>query len=331
MSWGWGPFGVSYYTGGYWHNHHYWHHRHYGRWGPRGYRPRHYARHGRDHGRYAGGGGHRPSPYRRHDNLYRDGRQRARVAETRDIQPRTPVSRDRFVAGRNKDGRIRTEPVSRSELRTKADVRDANFKASQSRLFADNSGSVYRKKTGNTVSKNAISRSSSKAPVKAAKSRTMPSPPAKGTAVSRNDNGRKQVRAAEKKYPASPSRAVKAPPQKQSRVQDPRQAKAPQQKQSRVQEPRQAKATLRKQSRVQEPRQAKATLRKQSRVQEPRQAKAPQQKQSRVQEPRQAKAPQQKQSRVQEPRQAKAPQQKQSRVQKQRQAKASPQKRDRNR
>ena len=299
LSWGWGPFGVSYYTGGYWHHHHHWHHRHYGRWGPHGYRPRHYARHGRDHGRYAGGGGHRPSPYRRHDNLYRDGRQRARVAETRDIQPRTPVSRDRFVAGRNKDGRIRTEPVSRSELRTKADVRDANFKASQSRLFADNSGSVYRKKTDNAVSKNAISRSSSKAPVKAAKSRTMPSPPAKGTAVSRNDNGRKQLRAAEKKYPASPSRAVKAPPQKQSRVQDPRQVKAPQQKQSRVQEPRQVKA--------------------------------PQQKQSRVQEPRQVKAPQQKQSRVQEPRQAKAPQQKQSRVQKQRQAKASPQKRDRNR
>jgi len=55
LSWGWGPFGLSYYSGGYWHHNHYWHHRHYGRWGPGGYRPRpvHYGHHGYGRNRYA--------------------------------------------------------------------------------------------------------------------------------------------------------------------------------------------------------------------------------------------------------------------------------------
>ena len=40
LSWGWGPFSVGYYSGGYWHHNHYWHHRHHGRWGPGRYRHR---------------------------------------------------------------------------------------------------------------------------------------------------------------------------------------------------------------------------------------------------------------------------------------------------
>ncbi|NNK98454.1 MAG: hypothetical protein HKO88_05345 [Xanthomonadales bacterium] len=170
VSWGWGPFSLSYYSGGYWHRHHYWHHRHYGYWGPRGYRhrPAHYRnghrryahdryRHGsgrhRDYDRYSNGG-HRSGGNQRHDNLYRDGRQRARVVDTRD---RRTGTRDRYsgaarqanyLAGgeqrqRNYSGvkgpeRNRTGPVRSAELRDKASVRDASFNANRNRRAADN-------------------------------------------------------------------------------------------------------------------------------------------------------------------------------------------------
>ena len=145
FGWNWGPFNAHYYSGGYWHNNHYWHHRYYGHWGPRGYRPRHYARnhyrgHGRRndrHGNYghgydgrrdrdygndgrygAGRGGEdrgrggRGSGYRQgDDNLYRDTRQRALIADSRDNARRTPGD------GRSTDGPNRvgyTAPSSKS-------------------------------------------------------------------------------------------------------------------------------------------------------------------------------------------------------------------------
>ena len=176
LSWGWGPFSVGFYSGGYWHHNHYWHHRHYGHWGPRGYRPRHYGHRGygrdrygyRGHGRSdndrggnrRGGAGHGPAPRQRNDNLYRDDQQRARIARTRDNQPRTPARRDRdsrqayntdpvdnrarIPGGKSKAGRSRKEPIRPSEMRAKADVRDANFEARNNRLLADNNGRVYR-------------------------------------------------------------------------------------------------------------------------------------------------------------------------------------------
>jgi hypothetical protein len=154
LSWGWGPFGVSYYTGGYWHQNHYWHHRHYGRWGPGHYRPRHYGH--RDYGRdrYAHKGD------RRRDQ-----------------------GRDQ---GRNGRGRSRIEPVRPSDLRQKANIRDANHAARQTLLLADSSGNVYRKadrgpdhRTGRRTDRNDADRRSSKL-AKGAKHRTMPVVPPTG-------------------------------------------------------------------------------------------------------------------------------------------------------
>lgn len=82
LSWGWGPFDFTYWTGGYWHQRHHWYHRHYSYWGPHGYRPRHHYHRPPGHG-----GGHRPHPYQRHSNLYADSRQRAPVRRTRDREP----------------------------------------------------------------------------------------------------------------------------------------------------------------------------------------------------------------------------------------------------
>ncbi|MGB7451828.1 MAG: hypothetical protein WBM36_06855 [Lysobacterales bacterium] len=190
LSWGWGPFNVSYYTGGYWHQNHYWHHRHHGRWGPGRYRhrPSHHRRGhdryaysghrrgGRDGGRdrYDGryddrrydnsrdrGGYSRPRDGGQNYNLYRDESQRARVTKTRDKQP---ITSNRYAAdsrridykgsdgqrvqsytGKRKTERNRTGPVSTSELRSKARVRDVNHESSRSLLLADNSGKVYSK------------------------------------------------------------------------------------------------------------------------------------------------------------------------------------------
>ena len=191
LGWGWGPFSISYYSGGYWHRNHYWHHRHYGRWGPRGYRhrPAHhgnrgnrYAHHGNnrggsgrdDFGRHDSGrnnngrddygrndnGRHRSDSRERNDNLYRDNSQRAKVADTRDNQPRPPGRqskntrqanyasangmRQKSYSGLKKGESNRAGPVRTSDLRMKADVRDVNARASRGMLLADNSGKVYR-------------------------------------------------------------------------------------------------------------------------------------------------------------------------------------------
>ena len=146
LSWYWGPFSVNYYSGGYWHHHHRWHHRHYGYWGPRGYRP--------GHGHYAhrrpGYGGHRPVPYQRHSNLYRDARQHARVVRTHDRTPRTrdfyrsDAKAARQANWRRADDRAKAPdkrlaksrpvgkpgPVSRSELAGKAASRKLAYQPS---------------------------------------------------------------------------------------------------------------------------------------------------------------------------------------------------------
>ena len=189
LSWGWGPFSIGYYSGGYWHHNRSWYHRHHGRWGPGRYRHRPYHRRGHDryahHGnrrggrdRYDGryddrrydndngrgrdrGGNSRPRGDRENYNLYRDGSQRASVANTRDRQTRrsdryagdtrrvnTTTTNGRRVqsyVGKNKSERNRLGPVSTSELRSKARVRDVNREANRSTLLADNSGRVYSK------------------------------------------------------------------------------------------------------------------------------------------------------------------------------------------
>ena len=170
LSWGWGPFSVSYYSGGYWHQNHYWHHRHYGRWGPGHYRPRHYGRRGHGRDRYANHGDGR------RDSGRRDGR--------RD-NGRGDRDRDN---GRGDRGRGRTEPIRPSELRRKANVRDANYAAKRDLLLADNSGKVYRKADrvpDRNAGRNEATRRSTR-PDKGTKRRTMPVPPASDKGVGKN-------------------------------------------------------------------------------------------------------------------------------------------------
>jgi len=145
LGWYWGPFSVNYYSGGYWHHHHHWYHPHYGYWGPRGYRP--------SHGHYAhrrpGYGGHRPVPYQRHSNLYRDSRQPARVVRTHDREPgtrdfyrpdvrasRQDAAPDRPIRDKSADRRFAKDrfaapakPVSRADLSAKAASRKLTYKA----------------------------------------------------------------------------------------------------------------------------------------------------------------------------------------------------------
>lgn len=199
LSWGWGPFSVGYYSGGYWHHHHHWHHRHYGRWGPGRYRhrPSHHRRGhdryahngnrhgGRDNGRGGKGGGRdgggdrydgrydddrydnsrdrggnsRPRDNGQNNNLYRDGSQRAKIANTRDRQARPPnryADNTRVVkstggdgkqirnyAGKSQKAKSRIAPVTPSELSSKARIRDINQQAYRNKLLADNNGNVY--------------------------------------------------------------------------------------------------------------------------------------------------------------------------------------------
>ena len=255
LSWGWGPFSVGYYTGGYWHHSHYWHNRYYGRWGPGGYRPRpvHYGRHGYGRNRYGhngygrggygrsgdgrsndgrsndgrsgdgriGEGGRRANARERNSNLYRDGAQRARIADTRDNQPRTPGglagftkqqnyssasgSRKQKYAGQNKAG-----PVSSSDLRVKADVRNANFKASRSNLFADNSGNVYRKADSTPDRNTIISRSNSSA--KSTKNKTTPSTRNSGNDYRKADRNRDRNDVISRSSPSAKSTKNKTTP-----------------------------------------------------------------------------------------------------------------------
>jgi hypothetical protein len=164
LSWGWGPFRVGFYSGGYWHRHHAWHHRHYGRWGPGGYRPRpvHY--------------GHNininnpnininnPNISTRDNNLYRDKAQRANVAQTRDFRPGSQEARDRSsladrsgsrdqVAGMDRPGSASNRPASGSvspgDLRNQASgLGSTRPSTAQNNVFTDKSGNVYRQTDG---------------------------------------------------------------------------------------------------------------------------------------------------------------------------------------
>ena len=186
LSWAWGPFSVGYYPGGYWHRNHHWYQPYYGYWGPGRYRS-HYGHHGRDryahndyrrdrHDRYDGryddsrydnsrdrGDNYRPRDGERNDNLYSNDFQHATVASTRDKQIRATNRYagqtgntnldDRRVAaydGRTKPGNKRAAAVSPSELRSKAQLRDVNFKEKNSNLLTDNSGKVYSKSNRKT-------------------------------------------------------------------------------------------------------------------------------------------------------------------------------------
>jgi len=163
--WGWDPFYTSYWSGGYWHQHHHWHHRHYSYWGPRGYRPRPapYAHPGYDRGYAArrNRDGYRDSHGGRNDNLYRSPGQRARFADAQ-VGQRPPNAaharsgryEDRVVGipGRERQGRgdaasagNRNDRVAASDLRLKARIRDANQAAARNLLVADDSGKVQRK------------------------------------------------------------------------------------------------------------------------------------------------------------------------------------------
>jgi len=168
--WGWAPYHTSYWSGGYWHQHHHWHHRHYGYWGPRGYRPRPapYAHRGHDRS-HGAPRGQEPYPNRyserrgRHDeNLYRSTDQRARLADQRDF--RRPSNAPRYGPARRGDpvtgqagprqqrrddsvfARNGNDRVTPSDLQLKARVRDANQAAVRSLMVADPDGKV-RKKT----------------------------------------------------------------------------------------------------------------------------------------------------------------------------------------
>jgi hypothetical protein len=240
LSWGWGPFYVSYFTGGYWHHSHYWHHRHYGYWGPRGYWPRHYGRNRYGHRAYAyndygrngrgrnAGDGYRSDSYQRNSNLYRDGTQRARVVNTRDKQPRIPAgrvgdtrktkymassgSRDQKKAkpvktGYRQPGPTKTAPVRTSDLRRKANVRDANFEASRNKLLADNSGNVRRKTESADIASSRPAQKRVAATREKQRSSPVPDAPVRLT----------QRRSSSYRSGQQPARAVSAPAQKQYR------------------------------------------------------------------------------------------------------------------
>ena len=162
LSWGWGPFSVGFYSGGYWHHNHYWHHRHYGRWGPGHYRPRHHGHRGQGRDHYAQKNG----------------------------------GRNQIYARNKKDGRNRMDRVRPSDLRKKANVRDANFAAKRQLLLADNSGKVYRNADRGADRRrdrnDAISRNTRQA--KSTKYRTKPVP-----AASERSTGRSRGQADKKK------------------------------------------------------------------------------------------------------------------------------------
>lgn len=149
LSWGYGPFRVGFYSGGYWHRHHRWHHRHNGRWGPGGYRPRpvHY---GNNNININNINVNRGNLNVRDNNLYRDKAQRANVAKTRDTRPGSQELRDRGkVADRSAANRASTRPdsgkIQASDLsRPSASDRKARPSTAKNDVFTDRNGTVYR-------------------------------------------------------------------------------------------------------------------------------------------------------------------------------------------
>ena len=153
LSWGWGPFRVGFYPGGYWHRRHYWgHHHHHGRWGPGGYRPVHYGN--RNVNINTGdininrgniGSGNLDV---RNNNLYRDKAQKADVAKTRDFRPGTQETRDR-VSGTNRPAtsdmkRPATRPETGAQQRPATNQNVARPSTAKNDVFTDRNGDVYR-------------------------------------------------------------------------------------------------------------------------------------------------------------------------------------------
>lgn len=161
LSWGWGPFRVGFYPGGYWHRRHYWHHRHHGAWGPRGYRPVHYGN--RNVNINTGdininrgniGSGNLDV---RNNNLYRDKAQKANVANTRDFRPGGQELRDRPAAATRPTGgnaqRPATRPATGAQQRPATTQNAARPSTAKNDVFTDRSGNVYRQ-TDNGWQKN---------------------------------------------------------------------------------------------------------------------------------------------------------------------------------
>ena len=139
LSWGWGPFRVGFYTGGYWHRRHYWAGGP-GFWGPGGYRPRpvHYGSTNIHINNV--------NVNVRDNNLYRDKAQKAQVAQTRDFSSRGNETRDRLPADRQNTSNRSRDTVSAAELRSQSSQLGSN---SRNNVYTDKSGNVYRQDGGN--------------------------------------------------------------------------------------------------------------------------------------------------------------------------------------
>jgi hypothetical protein len=157
LSWGWGPFRIGFYPGGYWHRHHHWHHRHHGRWGPGGYRPRpvHYGNTNININNINVNRGNIGSGNLdvRDNNLYRDKAQKANVAQTRDFRPGTQEVRDRAgTADRSGGARPATRPadnkISAADLSRPSATDRSRPSTAQNNVFTDKSGNVYRQTDG---------------------------------------------------------------------------------------------------------------------------------------------------------------------------------------
>jgi hypothetical protein len=144
LSWGWGPFRVGFWSGGYWHRRHHWGRGYHGRWGPGGYRPRpvHYGHANINRGNI------------RDNNLYRDKAQKANVARTRDLRPGSQEARNRVAtADRGAASRPATRPntgkVNAADLNAQVTL-DSNTRPSnaQNNVFTDKKGNVYRQTDG---------------------------------------------------------------------------------------------------------------------------------------------------------------------------------------
>ncbi len=144
LSWGWGPFRIGFYSGGYWHHGRPWHGGGHGGWGAGGYHPRpvHF---GNNNININNININNPRINVRDKNLYRDKGQLARVRQTRD----TPMNRDIRDRVAASDGRLdrskagnRPATTNTAALRNSAATMTRSDK--QNNVFADKQGNVYR-------------------------------------------------------------------------------------------------------------------------------------------------------------------------------------------
>jgi len=165
LSWGWGPFRVGFYSGGYWHRHHRWYGRHGGRYGPGGYRPRpvHYGNNNININNVNINRGDINAGRSRDNNLYRDKSQKANVAQTRDFNPQSQQTRDRVSQADRAGTRDRASTADRagsaaqrpssgqvtgSDLRQQAGNAGTRPSTADNNVFTDKSGNVYRNSDG---------------------------------------------------------------------------------------------------------------------------------------------------------------------------------------